>query len=130
MNVGAPVPLIADGDISGSAGYIDSFSFLLKHHPILYNVEGDLKTWEPPLPSLTEASAAFVRASRHVLAGEELFLPFDLHPQSPGFGLQPFDYVPTSSDYDIADEIIREQLGIFKARNQRLSNKRAQEVGE
>jgi hypothetical protein len=72
---------------------ISHTELLLKHHPILTNIERGEKS--------------SYRASRHIQQSEELFLAYEHHPHSRlGEDHHLFRQIPTEKDYDLAAQIV------------------------
>ena len=119
--------------------YVDSYALLIKHHPTLYNIEG-VEWFISPQDQQHLQQKNPIIATRDIHAGEEFFLPYSSHPHSRARdgksnnndddeNAHVFDNIPLLEDYDIADEIIQEQLQLFKATKQNLQSKRRQEIG-
>ena len=136
---GIPIRL-SKQDSTGTPFVVDSFALLIRHHPTLHNVDGDL------MLSKQQQQHPII-ATRSIQVGEELFLSYNNHPhshlKSKDVQRTPhhvdsnvnnndhpvFHNIPLLEDYNIADEIIQEQLQLFKATKQHLQNKRRQEIG-
>mmetsp|Transcript_14997 Transcript_14997/g.27198 ORF Transcript_14997/g.27198 Transcript_14997/m.27198 type:complete len:528 (-) Transcript_14997:2038-3621(-) len=66
-----------------------------------------------PLKSVQRGQDGKFRALRHVIPGQELFMDFENHPhRSLGSITHIFDNIPVDSDYEEADEIIKESFKI------------------
>jgi hypothetical protein len=66
-----------------------------------------------PLKSVQRGQDGKFRALRHVIPGQELFMDFENHPhRSLGSITHIFDSIPVASDYEEADEIIKESFKI------------------
>ena len=136
-----PIPLpnhhYYDSDVKESdMMYVDSYALLIKHHPTLYNIEGG--DWFISPQGQQQEQGNPIIATRDIRAGEEFFLPYTSHPHSRTSSRKSnnnkqndrvFDNIPLLEDYNIADEIIQEQLQLFKATKQVLQSKRKQEIG-
>lgn len=81
----------------GSVENISSLAWLLKFHPTLSNVENDQIV----------GGAMQLRTTRTIKGGEELFLPYDLHPlQVLSLHNRPlFGNIPVASDYEMAEDL-------------------------
>lgn len=86
----------------GETMFISQYGFLLKHHPFLANLQGG-PLWSN---NADVSSVTTLRAARVIEPGEELFLSFEQHPQ------QQSDFIslPTLEDYELADEIVRDEI--------------------
>lgn len=96
-----------DADASRELLVVSQYGFILKHHPYLANVEGDV-TW---IETGTSASstASVLRATSVIEPGDELFLSLDQHPQSRASDL--FS-LPILEDYELAEQIINDEIRV------------------
>jgi hypothetical protein len=81
--------------------YASPSALVLKHHPVLTNVQGILYFND------TNTGGSFqLRASKSIAVGDEIFVEYDasLHNHSV------YNHIPCPSDYDMAAEIVRDAL--------------------
>jgi hypothetical protein len=88
--------------------FVSQYGFLLKHHPFLANLRGG-PTWSEKA-KLSPANITSLKAARVVEPGEELFLLFEEHPQHILHELRDVFNLPTMEDYEMADEIVRDEI--------------------
>jgi hypothetical protein len=89
---------------------VSHYGFLLGHHHILHNLHGG-PLWTASQES-EAGSGVVLKASRTIKEGEELFLNFYEHPAS-ALGGKKFSF-PTQSDFELAHEIIRDELDYLR----------------
>lgn len=89
---------------SGNNILVSQYGFLLKHHPHLNNLQGG-PTWSDGA-ELNSSGVTGLKAARVIEPGEELFLSLDEHPQF----RSDFFSLPTLEDYEVADEIVRDEI--------------------
>lgn len=94
---------------------IQQYAFLLKYHHLVTNVAG--KTFITPEDATYASSNSDVdssyalSASKPIQAGDELFLPFSQHPKSHlGAESLLFHNIPTTEDFDMAEQIIQDEI--------------------
>jgi len=88
--------------------FVPLHGFLIKHHPLLANVQGKLISDDFSSPSTFE-----LRATKSIAPGEELFVSFNEHPhgiltERAGGDFNDryqFRKIPAKPDYELADEI-------------------------
>ena len=97
------IPLPVSALESGSDYlYATPSALVLKHHPILYNIEGVLYSNNEN----DAASNLQIRASKAITEGDELFVEYD-----PVFHNNPmFNHIPTESHYHRVNEIVTDAL--------------------
>ena len=82
------------------------YALLLKHHPLLANLKGDV--WM--LNGNNGNSTMTMKASQEIFPGQELFLSFDDHPASSHLQTQLFLNIPIPTDFELADEIVKDEI--------------------
>jgi hypothetical protein len=115
------IPFDVSSNSSESTWLLHPYAFLIKHHPILFNVQGtlmmaqDSKATDALIDNADDSRSnewGTLRALRPIRAGEELFVAWSDHTQSLGLthhdtaSPPPFDYIPTEPDYATADAIL------------------------
>ena len=88
--------------------FVPLHGFLIKHHPLLANVQGKLIS-----DDLASSSTFELRATKSIAPGEELFVSFNEHPhgiltaKTGGDFIDRYQFrkIPTKPDYELADEI-------------------------
>lgn len=85
----------------GNNIHVSPSALMLKHHPLLANVQGTLH-------SHTSASAGTFKlhVSRPIAAGEELFVTYDAVLHKHAF----YDRIPSAADYDLAGAIVADAM--------------------
>jgi len=78
------------------------FGLILKHHPLLANLNGGI--WRHDGDGMSELTA-----SKEILPGHELFLSFNDHPGSTSQS-KLFSNIPQPEHYELADEIVKEEM--------------------
>ena len=81
------------------------YALLLKHHPLLDNLKGGV--W---MQSGNTRMTMTMTASREIIPGQELFLSFHDHPASSHWKTQLFSKIPTPTDFELADEIVKDEI--------------------
>jgi hypothetical protein len=98
--------------------WISPQALLLKHHPLLANVESNQPLWafsgsDSVMDDTGSTTTIILKTNQEIVAGQELLLPFDQHLHS----ILPewFDpVIPTLDDYKEADYLIQEARNTFR----------------
>lgn len=98
------------------SAFLPAYAFLLKHRPNMTNVEGTLVT-------ANEYAQLELRATTEIKEGDELFVPFDMHPKAslPAHSSL-FQYIPTMKTYEEVRAILEDMQSSFR---KLLSGKKA-----
>jgi hypothetical protein len=119
----------------GAFGYLDAMGFLVKHHPIDFNMgeadDVDYSLWGYESESLSTGGHALI-ATKSIQAGEELFYSFHSHPHGGLLSKQTnlFKDFPLADDYDTADAIVKDLIVQFKATGKPIKKVRAKQIGK
>jgi hypothetical protein len=119
----------------GAFGYLDAMGFLVKHHPIDFNMgeaeDVDYSLWGYESESLSTGGHALV-ATKSIQAGEELFYSFHSHPHGGLLSKQTnlFKDLPLADDYDTADAIVKDLIVQFKATGKPINKVRTKQIGK
>ena len=100
--------MLRQQDTENESIFISQYGFVLKHHPFLANLNGG-PTWSEKAEG-SPAETMGLKALRIIEPGEELFLSFGEHPQRALQERSSFINLPTLEDYEMADEIVRDEI--------------------